>query len=84
MAFKAPNHCPYCNHKFTHAGGQDHPPEPDDYSVCIRCAKPAIFDHDLKLRKPNEAELVAMAMDDDLEDMIQRVRYANHVRIIGP
>jgi hypothetical protein len=75
MAHPIPgNTCPYCGHNYTHAGGPKNPPVEGDFSVCIRCSEPAVFDEHLKLRKPSDAELIAMSMSNELEDVVKRVR----------
>ena len=51
--------CPLCGHKLDAAMGidSDEPPDPGDYSVCINCASPLVYNDDLSLRLMTGQEL---------------------------
>jgi hypothetical protein len=50
--------CPYCKHKLDTATNTEdnQQPQPGDFSVCINCAEPLVFDEDMDLRPCTLAE----------------------------
>jgi hypothetical protein len=64
-----PSPCPFCMRAHDAAslyGADVRPPEPGDMAVCLECREVAVFDGDLILRKPTDAELVQAAGTDEL------------------
>ena len=50
--------CPLCGHKFNRASDLRNEAAPcaGDFSICIHCAGLLVFDADLLVRKPTQAE----------------------------
>ena len=54
--------CPYCGQRLDAASPADHSdavPAPGDFTVCIICASPLVFDRKLRVRKPKPGEVPA-------------------------
>jgi hypothetical protein len=52
--------CPYCGYFFDRTAitkGLEQPPKEGDVSLCLKCCEIAIFNADLTVRKPTDAEL---------------------------
>ncbi len=51
--------CPSCGERCAVAstGMTDHRPEPGDFSICINCQGLHVFDCNIRLRHPTEAEI---------------------------
>jgi hypothetical protein len=59
-----PSHCPTCDRAYnsvTHPTA-DLSPRPGDATICIGCQDVFIFDSDLNLRKPTQAELLGLPL----------------------
>lgn len=48
--------CPCCGRALDGATGDAPKPEPGDFTICLYCAEPALFDEDLQLRAPTGEE----------------------------
>src|SRR5262252_2217928 len=51
------------------AASGDAKPRPDDFSICFYCGHYAVFDQDLRLREPTQAEIEKMVFDPRVLDM---------------
>jgi|SRR5438270_5518304 hypothetical protein len=74
----AMDQCPYCGHQVNGVGELNHesePPEPGDFTLCIRCAGVSVFGPlpHMRLRKPDAGALErAYAEDPALQAAHQR------------
>lgn len=58
--------CPNCDEPNDYAGavdGSDAKPRPGDASICWRCGHLCVFDEDLRLKNPSDAQITAIAGD---------------------
>jgi hypothetical protein len=72
--------CPKCGYAMdAHTGtaGNKEPPRPGDIGVCVGCMSPFIFDENLKLREPTDAEMDAIP-----KDIMVKIRFAKTVKKI--
>jgi hypothetical protein len=82
-----PLQCTFCGHvhdatTFLPQQGQEHPPVDGDYSLCIECGEPSIFQigslGGVTLRRPNAHELAEFAVDHqnaaDAHTILRRTR----------
>lgn len=73
--------CPYCDYLVNGIGELNKntdPPEPGDFTICIRCASIAVFGPlpDLRMRKPKPGEL-EKAYSEDPELFAEHKRATN-------
>lgn len=75
-----PSSCPYCDYRLDSASNiLDHDeagPKPGDWTICISCAQPLVFDENIIVRKPRagEAEAMDAALKAKLELLARAVR----------
>lgn len=65
------DHCPFCDYKVTAATEAlgDHRPSSGDFSICLNCGAIAVFQDDLKLRRPTEKEAREIRQDKEILEM---------------
>jgi hypothetical protein len=71
--------CSSCGYRFnatTDLTG-DAVPRPGDYSICIKCGHLMVFNDDLRLREPTDAEIVEVAGDPQMLDMQKAIALHN-------
>ncbi len=75
-----PDRCPHCGALVDAAGdlegAEPGAPEPGSISICLYCARPAIFDNDLRLRMPTLAQIDEILSDPDVRRAIKAVKIA--------
>lgn len=74
-----PGNCPWCGYHsecatYTLRGRVA--PKPGDVSVCIKCARPAVF-AEVGLRRPTESELAVFQADPDVIRAQAAIRQLN-------
>ena len=63
--------CPYCNYKLDAAGSPEGAtPSEGDWTVCLQCASPLVFNSDLNVRKPTVVDLAELKADKVTTEMI--------------
>jgi hypothetical protein len=70
-----PSPCPLCRLVCDGAMSTGHGqgPSPGDYSVCLGCGAPLLFDDDLSLRQPTSDELQAMLEEPEYRKALSAV-----------
>ena len=75
------NNCLCCGYLIDRASVCDSPitrPRSNDVTICVNCGEIMIFDHELKLRKPNDNDLRSIATDTNLMFNIVMAKTAIH------
>lgn len=65
--FKIPSSsCPNCGHIHNGAlaANSDVPPKPGDFTICMDCRAVSVYDADMSLKEPSEADLLDMPLVD--------------------
>lgn len=59
--------CPYCGHTHDKASlaAEDRPPEPGDFTICIRCGEMCIITERLLLAKPSPDDVIDLLLNAD-------------------
>lgn len=66
--------CPHCGKdNIEQLGNKPGGPKPGDASLCVYCAAWGIFDEELNLRKPTEAEATKLADDEFAQMVVQQL-----------
>lgn len=74
-----PDRCPHCGAYVDAAGeadGTEGGPEQGSISICLYCARPSVFDNDLRLRKMTPAQMDEVLSDPDVRRAIRAVKIA--------
>jgi hypothetical protein len=75
--------CPYCGYKTDAValmGGETHPPEAGNLSICIDCCNVSVFMDGHSLRLPTSKELIEFDKDYDLQLGIRACKITNRKR----
>ena len=76
-----PDRCPHCGALVDAAGSapgdkDEGGPEQGSISICLYCARPSIFDSDLRLHRPTPAQIDEILADPDVRRAIKAVKIA--------